>query len=160
MNLNTNQLGALISGGLAFLFSLFGSYVTVSYDGDLPIGGISAGTSAWTSYATLGILLVLAATALVAVKAFMPDVLPANVPWHLVTLAAAGLGTVLLILRAITAGGSGVPGISVGPGWSAFLLWIACIALSVFSFLAFKESGEEIPDFNKGNDAPPAPPAA
>ena len=153
--------GALISGAVAIILSFFGSYVTASYDGP-GSNAISAsvGTSAWTSYATLGVLLIIAATAIVAVKAFAKDSLPDGVPWNLAALAAAGIGTVLLILRALFPGDPNFPGLDVGPGWSGYLLWIACIALTVFTALSFKESGEKMPDLNKKNDTPPAPPAA
>lgn len=164
------EQGALISGAVAIILSFFGSYVTASYDGP-GAGAISAsaGTNAWTSYATLGILLVILATAIVAVKAFAADNLPAGAPWSLVAFASAALGTLLLILRALFPGGPDFPGIDVGPGWSGYLLWIAAISLTVFTFLAFRESGETLPTKNAsagtGTTAPPtthptAPPAA
>jgi len=148
------EQGALIAGVLAFVFSLFNAYVRVSVDGgdSLPGFNVSAGTNAWTSYATLGMLLVLVATAVIAVKAFAKDVLPAGIPWTLVALVAAGVGTILLILRALTAGGS-APGVSVGPGWSGWVLFVATIVLTVFTALLFKESGEKIPEINKDKPA-------
>ena len=160
-SLGKNDQGALIAGGLAILLSFIGSYVTVSYDGpgSVALGSVSAGTNAWTSYATLGVLLIVASTAIVAVKAFATDKLPEGVPWHLVAAAAAGLGTLLLILRALFPGGANVAGLSIGPGWSGYLLWIAAIALTVFTVLAFRDSGEKIPEMNKRDDTPP-PPAA
>ncbi|MFI5428274.1 hypothetical protein [Aeromicrobium sp. UC242_57] len=116
----------------------------------------SAGTNAWDSYATLGILLVIVSTVVVAIKAFAAENLPDGVPWSLVAAATAGLGTLLLILRAFTYGSG------VNPGWSGWLLFIAGIALTVFTVLSFKESGEKIPEINKGggNNPPPPPPAA
>jgi hypothetical protein len=147
------EQGALIAGGLSIILSFFGSYVTVD------AGPISVGTSAWDSYATFGVLLVVAATAVVAVKAFAKESLPDGVPWNLVALAAAGLGTLLLILRAFTYPDGGLGSVDIGPGWSGWLLFITTIALTVFTFLSFRESGEKIPEINK-KDTPPAPPAA
>lgn len=153
--------GALVAGALAILFSFFGAYVTASVKGADDIPGVrgldtSAGTNAWTSYATLGMLLVLVAVAVVAVKAFAAENLPAGVPWRLVALATAALGTFLLILRALTAGGDaggfGTVSVSVGPGWSGYLLFVATIALTVFTALAFKDSGEKLPEVNKKSD--------
>jgi len=149
------EQGALISGVVAFVVSLFSAYVRVSVDGgdDIPGFNVSAGTNAWTSFATLGMLLILVATALVAVKAFAKDVLPAGIPWTLIALVAAAVGTVLLILRAFTVGDSGLSGVSVGPGWSGYVLFIASIALTVFVALLFKESGEKIPEINRDKPA-------
>src|SRR5215213_8230327 len=80
------EQGALIAGGLSFILSFFDRYVA------LDIGSITIGDNAWNSYATLGMLLIIAATAIVAGKAFAADSLPDGVPWNLVALAAAGLG--------------------------------------------------------------------
>lgn len=155
-SLGKNEQGALISGGLAIILSFFGSYVTASYNGP-GAGAIGdlGGTNAWESYATLGVLLVIAATAIIALKAFAKDTLPDGVPWNLAALAAAGLGTLLLILRALFPGGADVPGFDVGPGWSGYLLWIASAALTFFAFTLFKASGDKMPDLNK-KDTPPA----
>lgn len=161
-SLDKNDQGALISGVLAILLSFVGSYVTVSYDGpgSVALGSVSAGTNAWTSYATLGVLLILASTAIVAIKAFANDNLPDGIPWNLVAAATAGLGTLLLILRALFPGGADVAGLSVGPGWSGYLLWIAAIALTVFTVLSFRSSGEKIPEMKRGGGDTPPPPAA
>lgn len=147
------EQGALVAGGLSIILSFFSNYVTVD------AGPVSAGTSAWDSWATLGMLLVIVATAIVAIKAFAKENLPDGVPWSLVALAAAALGTVLLILRAFTYGDGGLSSVDVGPGWSGWLLFITTIALTVFTALSFKESGEKVPEYNK-KDTPPAPPAA
>ena len=144
------EQGALVAGAVSIILSFFSAYVRVSFDGRMSIPGVnfSSGTSAWTSYATLGMLLVVAATAIVAVKAFAKGSLPARVPWNLVALAAAALGTFLIIIRALTFGGGG-SGISVGPGWSGWLLFLATIALTAFTALSFRESGEKVPQIGK-----------
>lgn len=148
------EQGALIAGAVAIILSFFSNYVTVS------AGPISAGTNAWDSYATIGVLLIIVSTAVVGVKAFAKESLPAGVPWSLVAAATAGLGTILLILRAFTYSDGGLgSSVDIGPGWSGWILFIAGIALTVFTVLSFKESGEKIPEINK-KDTPPAPPAA
>lgn len=157
------EQGALIAGGLSLILSFINKYVTVSVDGGelAGLGGAVGGTNAWDSFATIGVLLVIAATAIVAVKVFAGENLPAGVPWNLVAFAAAALGTVLLILRAFTYGNQGISQISIGPGWSGWALFVTSIALSVFAFLSFRESGEKIPEFNKGGATqPPTPPTA
>lgn len=153
--LDKNVQGALIAGGLATILSFFSAYVSVSYDSKLT-GGIdlSSGVSAWHSWATLGILLVIASTVILAIKAFAADSLPDGVPWNLAAFAAAALGLVLLVLRAFTVGGGG-NGVSVGPGWSGYALFVAAAALTYFAFTQFKASGDKVPEFNK-KDTPPA----
>ena len=144
------EQGALIAGGLSIILSFFDAYVRVSG------GGVSQNvSSAWDSYGTLGMLLVIAATVIIAIKAFASENLPDGVPWSLVALATAGLGTLLLILRAFTYSDGGFSGVDIGPGWSGWALFITTIALTAFTFLLFKESGEKMPDLNK-KDTPPA----
>ena len=155
-SLGKNEQGALIAGVVALVFSFFPKFIKVSFDGGKSIPGLnfSAGESAWHSWGFLGILLVIASTAIVAIKAFAKDNLPDGVPWSLVALGTAGLGTIILILRPLLVGGGGT-GVSVGPGWSAYLLWIAALALTYFTFTLFQSSGEKIPEINK-KDTPPA----
>lgn len=157
-SLSKIEQGALIAGGLSILLSFFPSYIRVSYDGGGVMEGVSAGSNAWTSYATLGVLLIIVAVALVATRIFAASSLPAGVPWTLIALAASALGTLLLILKALTASDGGF-GVSVGPGWSGWILFITTIAFTVCTALMFKSSGEKMPDF-KSSTQPPAPPAA
>lgn len=128
-SLDKNQKSALIAGGLTLILSFFGDYV--SYAG--------FGTSAWHSYATLGVLLTIAATAIVALKAFSGETLPDGVPWNLAAFAGAALGAFLIILRSLTVS-------PAHPGWSGYLLFIAVIALGFFTFQLFKASGEKVPE--------------
>ncbi len=155
------EQGALVAGAVSIILSFIPKYVVVSIDGgkDIPGLSFSSGISAWHGWAFVGMLLIVAATAIVAVKAFAAENLPDGVPWNLVAAAAAGLGTILIIIRAFTVGDSGLGSVDVGPGWSGWLLFITTIAVTAFTFLGFKESGEKMPDINKKNDTPPAPPA-
>lgn len=165
--LSKNEQGVLIAGGLALIVSFIGAYARVSVDtkGDIPgVSDLSSGTNAWDSFAALGILLVVAATAVIAVKAFAAAHLPSGVPWNLVAFAASALGTLLLVVRAFTYGDDGlsVPGldVNVGPGWSGYLLFLITIALTYFTFALFKASGDQVPDFGSKGDNPPPPPPA
>jgi hypothetical protein len=152
------EQGALVAGVLALILSFIEKYVTVSS------GPISVGINAWDSWATLGILLIVVSTAIVAVKAFAKENLPAGAPWSLIAAATAGLGTLLLILRAFTYSDGGLgDSVDIGPGWSGWLLFVAGIALTAFTVLSFRESGEKMPDFknnNSGGTPPSTPPAA
>ena len=158
--LSKNEQGALVAGAVALVFSFFSNYLKVSFSGgrDIPGLNFSGGESAWHGWALLGILLVVGSTAIVAVKAFAKESLPDGVPWSLVAVGAAGLGTIILILRPLLAGDGGT-GVSVGPGWSAFILWIAAAALTYFTFTLFKESGEKMPDMPKKGTPPAGPPS-
>ncbi|MGA8988759.1 hypothetical protein [Aeromicrobium sp.] len=142
--LSKNQQGALIAGGVSIILSFFPRFVAVDLG---PLG--SNGISAWHSYGVLAMFLILAATAIVAVRAFATGSLPDGPPWSLITLALAGLGTVLLILRSFTYGYS-------NPGWSGYLLFISTLALTYFAYLLFKESGEKMPEVNKKGTPPAA----
>lgn len=120
---------ALGAGAVLFVFSFFSSFVTASVD----VSGFSAssGISAWNSYATLGLLLCFAAVALVVVQRMESSVLPDTVPWPLITAGSAGLGLLLLVIRAFTYGGdvpSGV-GVSVHPGWSGWIVMAAGLVI-------------------------------
>jgi uncharacterized membrane protein YfhO len=152
-SLKTSDKGVLGAAIGVFIFSFFSSYVTVSF------GGFSAGADAWHSYAVLALLLLFAAAAIVAIKAFdlveLPEI---GVGWALITTACAALGAFLLILRALTYSGSGV-----SVGWSGYVLFILAIAETVFAAMAFRESGETTPWANRasgssGSGTPPAPP--
>jgi hypothetical protein len=150
-SLGRNDQGALISGALAVIFTFFGSYITVS------AGPISAGHNAWDGWGVLGSLLLVAALALVAVRIFAKESLPDGVPWNLVTLAAAGLGTLIIVIKGLTFSPDGLSGTGVdaGPGWSGWVLFILAIVFTVFTALLFRDSGEKVPEINK-RDTPPA----
>ena len=123
---------ALGAGAVVFIFSFISSYVTVSFSGF----GIhaSAGVSAWHSYATVGLLLMFAAVALVVVAKMEPSPLPDTVPWPLVNGAIAGLGVFLVLLRGLTWSADGV-GASVGIGWSGWILIIAGVVLAAATII-------------------------
>ncbi|MCW2770582.1 MAG: hypothetical protein JWR27_2015 [Aeromicrobium sp.] len=147
------------------LLTLFPGYAKFSVEtkGD-GLGGFGGSESinAWHEWALLGVLLVVAAFVIVVLRVVTGTALPPGVPWNLVTAAAAGLGTIILLIYPFTFGPD-VPSVvqdsidvSRSPGWSGWLLLVAAIVFTVFSFLAFKESGEKIPEV-KRNDPPPAP---
>lgn len=146
------EQGALISGGLAIILSFIGAYIRVSG------GGQSENvTNAWDGWGTFGVLLLIAAVAIIAVKTFAGEALPKEVPWSLVALAVAVVSALILIIKPFTVDvPSFVSDVSVGPGWSGWVLIVAMIAFVAFSALLFKQSGEKLPQVNKGGTTPPA----
>lgn len=134
--LGLNEQATMAAGAVAIILSFFPSYVTVSF------GPYSSGANAWHSFATLGVLLVIAATALAAVKAFAAEYLPDGVPWNIVITACAGVGTVLLLLRGLTVSHAGL-------GWSGWALVIAGVVMTAFAALALKASGEDLSQFKQ-----------
>lgn len=154
-NVKTTDWGVMGCAAALLLLSPITSYVTydVSVDGDFAgAEGLdtSGGVSAWNSYASLGLILLLAVGVLAALRALSGISLPAiQVGWNLVLAGAAGLGALLLLLRAFTYSTEAgeVPGFSidVGPGWSGWLVILLAIAETVFAVLAFRASGETAP---------------
>lgn len=147
--LGINTQGALGAGAVTLIFSFFTAFNTLDLG---PYG--SGGISAWESYGTFAMLLFVLGVAVIAVKVFAAASLPDGIPWSLAALALVGVGTVLLILRGLTYS-------VANPGWSGYIVFIAAIATTYFAFALFKESGEKIPEINKGGgNTPPPPPAA
>jgi hypothetical protein len=152
--------GVLATGVLAFIVSFFPWYgfsvpgVTI---GTIHEGGGSASISAWHSYSTFAILLILVATALAAVSIFakdsVPD-LPIGVTWLVAGLSV--LGTLLELLRLLTVHHG--DGFSIK--WGGYLLVIVMAANSAFAVLAARAGSEPAPWENRGATAPPPPPAA
>lgn len=137
--LTRNERGVVLSGLASAVLSLLPWYLQISFEG----AGFDHSTNAWSGAATIGMVLLLGAAALIAIKAKSAGTLPAAVPWHMISVVAAVLGTVLVILRAFTAGSS-APGADVGPGWSGWLLFVAAICLTVYAVKAFHDSDEKI----------------
>ncbi|MBP2392049.1 hypothetical protein [Aeromicrobium fastidiosum] len=162
-----NDQIALVAGAATVLLTLFPWYATFSAkaknnDGSAfgSIGG-SESINAWHEWALFGVLLLVAALVIVVLRVVVGNVLPAGVPWNLVTAGAAGLGTLILVIYPFTFGPD-VPAIvsdsvdiGKGPGWSGWLLIVAALVFTAFSFLAFKESGEKIPEINRAGGATP-----
>ena len=72
-------------------------------------------------------------------------------------VAAAGLGALLVILRAFT-----YPegfGLEVDPGWSGYVLMLLAIAETVFAVKTFRSSGEQMPWQQQGGGTATQPPA-
>ena len=140
---------------LIFILSFFDAYVTAS------AAGLSGGENAWNGYAVLGLLLLFAAAAIIAVRIFAPTSLPqVPVGWGLIATVLAGLGALLLILRALTYDFD-VPAImsaqvDIGPGWSGWAIMILAVAETVLAALIMQDKGETA-GWDRGSTTPQTP---
>jgi hypothetical protein len=151
MNGNKAETYAIgtIGAGVAVLIFSFLPYYGVS--SSVKIGGRSFGASAsvtaWHSYATLAILLLLLAAGLLAARAFGGVRLPETVvSVNFAVFALAALGTLLFLLRSFTLPSGGGGGLySYGLKFGAYLVILAALAETACAFLVFRESGEPLP---------------
>lgn len=144
----TYSLGVMGAGVAAFIFSFFPFY-------GIDLGVVSATANAWHGAALIGMLLLLAAAALVAVRTFAAGVQMPNISvgWGFVVLAASALGTLLVLLRFVT-----LPAFT-GLRFGAFLVLIAGLAETGCAFLAMRAASEPMPWEQKRPGAAPQPPA-
>jgi hypothetical protein len=154
-------LGAGVLGLIVSLFfPIWGLSVNVK-----GLGGASSSINAWHGLAALGMLLVLAATAIAAVRVFAAANLPKMpIGVNLLTFVLSALGTVIVIIRELTYPHASIPGYSYGVKWGGYLLFLLLIAQTVAAFLLFQKSGEAMPDFKAmqanraaGAGTPPPP---
>jgi hypothetical protein len=159
-NLQPFEQGVLVSGVLAFIVSFFPWY-GYSFKGvkigNTSIGGGSYTISAWHSYSTLALLLVFAATAVVAVAILSPGVLsglPIGARWLAAGLSVLGL--LLELLRLLTLH----HGDGLGIKWGGYLLALVMIANAACTVVTALTSGEDVPWQKSAAGAPPmdAPP--
>ncbi len=118
-------------------------------------GGFSVSVNAWGSgsygWPKLAILLSLVAGAIVVARlmgALDSVTLPAGV--NLITLAATGLATVILLLQYVAGFGN-----HLHPAFGFYLGIAISGAMTYFAFLNFKRSGEQLPTKPASN--PPTP---
>ena len=151
-----NDLAVLAAGAAAFVFSLL-PYWGFSYSVK-GLGGLSASITAWHGFALLGVLMLLAAAGIVAARVFAGVTLPSlAVGWHVIVAALAVVGTLLVVVRALTYPHASLPGGSYGVKWGGYLLFLAAIAEAVFAVLALRASGESLSfDGGKAGSPPPA----
>jgi hypothetical protein len=158
-----NDQGVLAAGLLVFIASFFPYYgVSLSgkASGGLFPGGVSHSVTSWHSYATVGLLLVLAATIVAAIAVFARGSLPEiPISWNLVALGLSGLGTLLYIIRSLTLDSGDVGPLSYGLKWGAYVVILLCLAHTAFAFMRVRAAGEPMPWAQHGGAAP-QPPAA
>jgi len=139
--INRNDQLIIGGGGLGFIFSFLPWYKASA-------GPYSATWNAWQGFfGTVGVLFLLVAAALVALRVFANFQLPAlPVGPNVLVLALAGIGTLFTLLEWLIfdpTHGAG-RGVSQGLGWAGYIFEILVIAETVGAFLNFKASGEKI----------------
>jgi hypothetical protein len=147
------DLGVLASGVLVFIVSFFPYYGVHSSGekiGGVSIGGGSASVSAWHSYSTLALLLILLATIVAAVAIFASSsipTLPVGPRWIAAGLSA--LGGLLYIIRLFTLPhhSDGVAGFKITEGvkWGGYLLLLIVLVNVACTVVSALSSNEDVP---------------
>jgi hypothetical protein len=126
----------IIGGGIVAFIASFLPYVGVSYSGF----GVhyDAHINAWHGFALLGLLFIFAAAAITALRVFANTAMP-TLPLgiNVVIAGLAALGTILVILRALTYDHTSIE-------WGGYVLFIAAIVETVGAVMNFKASGEKL----------------
>jgi amino acid transporter len=126
--------------GVLILIASFLPYYGASYL------GVSDSATAWHGWAALALILMLVATALVAVQLMTDATLPTlKVSWNVVVVAVDALGALILLIRTFTLDSGHTAGFSYGVRWGGWLLILAAIAQVVVAGLRFRASGEPMP---------------
>lgn len=108
-------------------------------------GGVGWSTSAWTGYATVGLLLIFIAALITAGRVFMNANLPKlPIGPNLLVAALAAIGTILVIIRGFTYPHGSALGVSVGVKWGGYILFIAGIVVTIGAVMNFRASGEKV----------------
>lgn len=131
---------AFLGLGVLVLIASFLPYSGASYL------GVSDSAIAWHGWAALALILMLIATALVAVQLMTDATLPAlRVSWNVVVVALDALGALILVIRTLTLDSGKSAGLSYGVRWGGWLLILAAIAQVVVAGTRFRASGESMP---------------
>ncbi len=149
--LNRNDQVILGAGFLAFISSFFPYY-------GLSVSGFGSYTvNSWHSYATLAVLLMIAATAVAAAEVMAGDSMPKlQVSWTMIVVGLSGLATLLYILRSFTLKTASGGGASLGLKWGAYVTLVLMIVQLVFAVMKLRASGEAMPWARPSTPAPPA----
>jgi hypothetical protein len=157
------DLGILIAGVLVFIVSFFPYYGASSSGATIAgqtIGGQSTSVTAWHSYSTLALLLLLLATGVAAVAIFAAGSapkLPIGLRWIAAGLSA--LGGLLYVIRlfTLTHHSESFAGVKISEGvrWGGYLLLLIVLVHVACSVISAMSSDEEVP-WQRGSTAPPA----
>ncbi|HTW18887.1 MAG TPA: DUF5336 domain-containing protein [Mycobacteriales bacterium] len=150
------DLGVLATGLLAFIFSFF-PYYGVKVSGSVlginvsTFGQTSSTVTAWHSYSTLALLLILLGTIVAAIAIFASSSapsLPIGLRWIAAGLCA--LGALLYLIRLFTlphhhhSFGAGISA-SEGVKWGGYLLLIIVLLNAACAVISALSSEEQVP---------------
>jgi hypothetical protein len=157
-----NDQGVLVAGVLALIASFFPyyGYSVSGKAGNLLGFNSSHSWTAWHSYATFALLLMVAATAIAAAQVFAKESLPdIGVSWNLLVLGLSALGALLFIVRSFSFDSGDIGPLSYGLKWGAYVVMILMLAQTAFAFLRVRAAGEAMPWVQHGGAAPHPPTA-
>jgi len=165
------DISVLVTGVLAFIVSFFPYWgVSAHFSGSAAnilnssVGG-SSSVTAWHSYSTLALLLILIGTGVYAVAVFAPSdsipELPVSLKW--IAAGICALGAVLYAIRLFTLPHHHVSGFgytaSEGVKWGGYLLLVIVLANAVCAVIGAMKSPEDAPwqSFGSSTGSAPAP---
>jgi hypothetical protein len=147
----------IVGGGIVAFIASFLPYVGASIN----IAGFhySVHENAWHSYAILGLLFIFVGAGIAAARVFGNASMPAlPIGVNLLVAGLAALGTLLVLLRGLTAGSH------ISIQWGGWILILAGIVETVGGVMNFRTSGEKMAwdatAMNRGAAAGSAAPAA
>ena len=163
------DLTVLASGVLAFIFSFFpyyGAHATGSVGG-VRVASFGKNFTAWHSWSTLALLLILAGTIVAALAIFTVATVELPVGPRWIAAGLCSLGALIYLIRLFTLPhhhvnfGEGVSA-SEGVKWGGYLLLVVVLVNAVAAVLGALRSEEQVPWEMGRSAAPPAdaPPGA
>ena len=133
------DLAVVGAGALALIFSFFSSFYTASFHSEFY--SASSGESAWHGFfGWAGVLLLLAAAAVTAAK-----IVKVQVPNGEIIVAGTAVVGLLCVLLAMfvdpgNTGGASAFGVSIGRGWTYWVVFILAIVSGGISGLKFAKA--------------------
>jgi hypothetical protein len=155
--------GVIATGILTFIVSFFPYYgvkASGTVDG-VHVGGASTSYTAWHSYSTLGLLLILLGSIVYGIVLLSPSTLPElPVSPRWIAAGVCALGALLYVIRLFTLPHHHVSGAgfsaSEGVKWGGYLLLLIVLVHVACSVISALSSDEEVPWQRGASTAPPA----
>ena len=154
---------ALVGVGVLAFIASFLPYYGASLHGmpgrPLLFGGnVSTSVTAWHGWNIVALLLMLAVTAIAAVRALAPETELPSLPvsWNFILVAVSAVSSLIYVVRTFTLDSGNVLGIDFGLRWGAYVLLILLLAHTVLAAMRLRSSGEATRWTDAGASPPPA----